>query len=145
MYVARMSAPQDLEKLLPHRPPFRLVDRLLSATATEAHAERRITRDDPLIGDSLPAPLLVEALAQTAALMMSTTEGAHRGFLVALKDLRFEAQVHAGDTVRLSARRTASLGALHRVDAEARVGEVLVARGELTFALEAVPSGASDA
>lgn len=137
MYVTRMSALHDLEQLLPHRPPFRLVDRLLSSSASEAVAERRVTQGDPLVNGQLPGPLVLEALAQTAALMMGTSAGPHRGFLVALKDVHFEARVRVGDTLTLRARRTATLGALHRVLGEARVDDLLIARGELTFAVEA--------
>jgi len=136
-----MSEREDLhgdrvEALLPHRAPFRMVDRLVSATESEAIAMRRITTGDPLVGNVMPASMLIEAMAQTAALMTGSGIGAHRGYLVALRKVVFEAPVVAGDTVQLHARRTGTFGALHRVDAEARVGERIVARGELTFSVE---------
>jgi 3-hydroxymyristoyl/3-hydroxydecanoyl-(acyl carrier protein) dehydratase len=128
-----MSAPDDLT---PHRNPFRLVDRLRSSEDGVAIAERRVTADDPLVGDALPATLIVEALAQTAALIAGAEVGQHRGFLVALKDVRVESAARPGDTLELSAQRTGTLGALHRVRAEARVGGRLILGGELTFAIE---------
>ena len=135
MNVARMSGLRDLPDL-PHRAPFLLVDRLLSRTAGSATAIRQVTANDPLLGGELPGPLVVEALAQTAALMNDATLGTHRGFLVALRDVRFVSSVQAGDTLSLHTERTAMLGGLHRVTAHAHVGERLVASGELTFAIE---------
>ena len=137
MTVARMSGLRDLPDLS-HRAPFRLVDRLASRTATTATAIRQVTANDPLLGDELPATLVVEALAQTAALMNDGTVGAHRGFLVALRGVRFESSVHAGDTLSLHTERTATLGGLHRVTGRAHVGERLVASGEMTFSIEPV-------
>ncbi len=125
-----------LEAMLPHRAPFRMVDRLVTATEREAIATRRITAEDPLLGAVMPASLLVEGMAQTAALMTGAGIGTHRGYLVAVRNVVFESSVVAGDTLELHARRTGTFGALHRVDAEARVGERVVARGELTFSVE---------
>ena len=144
MYVSRMTGTVDLQRLveetLPHRPPFRLVDRLLSTGDGEARALRRVTHDDPLVGDTLPSTLIIEGLAQTAALIAGAEVGAHRGFLVALRGVKVEGQARPGDTIELSAKRTATLGGLHRVEGEARVAGVLILRAELTFAIETVAS-----
>jgi len=144
MYVSRMTGTDDLQRLveetLPHHPPFRLVDRLLSTGGGEALALRRVTHDDPLVGEVLPSTLIVEALAQTAALIAGAEVGAHRGYLVALRDVRVEGQARPGDTISLSAKRTGTLGSLHRVLGEAHVDGALIVRAELTFAIETVAS-----
>ncbi len=141
MNVARMSPPEDLDdrvaQAIPHRAPFRLVDRLVSAGPEGAIARRAITRDDPLVGDTLPRVLLVEAMAQTAALLAGGELGAHRGYLVALRAVTFEDFARVGDIVELHARHAGRLGALRRIAAEARVDGRTIARGELTVALEA--------
>lgn len=148
MYVGLMpTAPQgdtsiasplasSLLARAPHRPPFRLVDRVIATSATEIVAERRVTHDDPLIGNVLSGSLLVEALAQTAALLATAELGAHAGYLVALRDVVFDGNVSAGDTIRLRATRIGALGALHRVEAAGSVGDRVVVRGQLTFAVE---------
>ena len=135
MNVARMSGLRDLLDL-PHRAPFLLVDRLSSRTSSTATAIRQVTADDPLMAGELPGPLVIEALAQTAALMNDAMLGSHRAFLVALRDVRFESSAHVGDTLSLRTERTAMLGRLHRVMAHAHVGERLVVSGELTFSIE---------
>ena len=137
MYVLPMSTTAHAAMIdqLPHRPPFRLVDRVLSVSSDEVTAERRITHDDPLIGDVLSGSLLVEGLAQTAALLATSEVGAHTGYLVALRGVKFDGDVVAGDTVRFRAKRTGALGGLHRVEAEGSVADRVVVRGELTFAI----------
>jgi 3-hydroxymyristoyl/3-hydroxydecanoyl-(acyl carrier protein) dehydratase len=60
--------------------------------------------------------------------------------LVAATGFQFEGpRARAGDLVALEARRTASLGALHRFACEARVDGRLIARGDLSFAVTTVP------
>ena len=97
---------------------------------------RRVTGDDPLMGGRLPLALLVDALAQTAALMHGAELGAHRGYLVALREVLLEGAVVAGDTLELRARHIGTLGSLRRIAAEATVDGRVVARGELTLAIE---------
>ncbi len=127
-----MAAPVDL---IPHRPPWLLVDRLVTRGDGEVEAEKLIAADDPLLADGLPELLLLEAMAQTAALCNAGERGAHRGLLVAATGVSFDGRARPGERVRLFARRAAGLGALVRFDAEARVGERLLARAQMTFAL----------
>jgi 3-hydroxyacyl-[acyl-carrier-protein] dehydratase len=133
-----MSAVNDpvLERI-PHRPPWLLIDRVTSVAGERVEAERRLAADDPLCADGLPETLVVEALAQTAACLMGHERGAHRGYLVAAAGFEFHGRAQAGETLTLSATRTAALGALHRFDGEAHVGARLVARGQMTFAVQA--------
>jgi 3-hydroxyacyl-[acyl-carrier-protein] dehydratase len=99
-------------------------------------AERRVAADDPLLADGeMPELMVLEALAQTAACLNAGALGAHRGLLVAAQRVAFDGRARAGDTITLRARKLATLGALIRVDGEARVGERVIARGEMTFAV----------
>jgi 3-hydroxyacyl-[acyl-carrier-protein] dehydratase len=126
---------------IPHRPPWLLVDRVISVEGPTVTAERRLTFDDPLMQDGLPEVLVLEALAQTAACLNAGELGAHRGFLVAASGFEFDGRAQAGETLRLVATRTASLGALHKFDGVAQAiapgGQArMVARGQMTFAVE---------
>jgi 3-hydroxyacyl-[acyl-carrier-protein] dehydratase len=127
--------------LIPHQPPWRLVDRVLSAAGDEVCAEKRLSAGDPLLRDGLPELLVLEALAQTAACLMSAGDGGglgrHRGYLVAVAGFEFDGRPQPGETLRLRATKTAALGALHRFTGEASVDGRVVARGQLTFAVEA--------
>jgi 3-hydroxymyristoyl/3-hydroxydecanoyl-(acyl carrier protein) dehydratase len=119
-----------------------LVDRVISVEGSTVTAERRLASDDPLMCDGLAELLCVEALAQTAACLRADEVGAHRGYLVAVSDFSFEGRAQAGETLRLTATRTAALGTLHRFEGTAQAvapgGEArVVARGQMTFAVEA--------
>ncbi|HTJ82246.1 MAG TPA: hypothetical protein VL400_11035 [Polyangiaceae bacterium] len=103
-------------------------------------AEKLIAADDPLLaGGELPELLLLEALAQTAACHQAGALGAHRGLWVAATGVAFEDRARAGDRVTLRASKTATMGALARFSVEARVGERVIARGEMTFAVTVAP------
>lgn len=120
---------------LPHRAPFLLVDRVVSATASEVVAEKRLSAADPLLADGLPETLLVEALAQAAGYLLGSGGSQHRGMLAALSGFQFERRASAGETLSLRVRQTGVMGALHRFEGEARVQDRLVARGALVLAI----------
>src|SRR3954468_16947144 len=122
---------ERLVDLIPHRPPWRLVDRVTARGDAGVEAEKRVTADDPLLaGGELPELLVLEALAQTAALSNAGAVGRHEGLLVAASRVTFDGRAKAGDLLALHARKTATMGALVRFECEARVGERVIARGE---------------
>jgi 3-hydroxyacyl-[acyl-carrier-protein] dehydratase len=131
---------ERLVDLIPHRAPWLLIDRVIARGDDRVEAEKRVAADDPLLaGDELPELLLLEALAQTAACANAGQLGKHQGLLVAASRVEFDGRARAGDVVTLVATRTATMGALVRFSTEARIGERLVARGEMTFAVTVAP------
>jgi 3-hydroxyacyl-[acyl-carrier-protein] dehydratase len=129
-----------LVDLIPHRAPWLLVDRVVVRDGERVEAEKRVTADDPLLaGGELPELMVLEALAQTAALANAGAIGRHEGLLVAASRVTFDGRAQAGDVVALHARKTATMGALVRFECEARVGERVIARGEMTFAVTVAP------
>jgi 3-hydroxymyristoyl/3-hydroxydecanoyl-(acyl carrier protein) dehydratase len=125
--------------LIPHRPPWLLVDEVTARGEDRVEAVKRVTAEDPLVADGLPELLVLEALAQTAACANAGQLGAHRGLLVAAQKVSFAGRAQPGETITLRARRTASLGTLVRFEGEALVGERVIARAEMTFAVTAAP------
>ena len=131
---------ERLVDLIPHRPPWLLVDRVTARSEDGVEAERRVAADDPLLaGGELPELLVLEALAQTAACANAGTLGTHQGLLVAASRVEFDGRARAGDLVTLHARKIATMGALVRFATEALVGERVIARGEMTFAVTVAP------
>jgi 3-hydroxyacyl-[acyl-carrier-protein] dehydratase len=121
---------------IPQRAPWLLVDKIVQTSATEVVAEKLLAVNDPLLCDGeLPELLIVEALAQAAACLEASARGQHRGMLVAMRGFAFSARPRAGEMLTLRAHRVATLGTLVRVEALARVGERLLTKGELTFAV----------
>lgn len=97
-------------EVLPHRPPFRFVDRVESCTPGRAVVARwRITGDEPWLAGHfpgnpiVPGVLQVEALAQAGAIaVLASDSGAGRlPVLGGVEDVRFRRPVRPGDELRL--------------------------------------------
>ncbi len=123
---------------LPHGIAFRFVDRVLEMTpATRVVALKNVTVDDPHLqghfpGNPLvPGVLLVEAMAQTAGLLLAEGSSA---VLAQIRDARFRRPVVPGDQVRIEAERLGGLGGLHRFGVKASVDGALVAEAEIVLA-----------
>lgn len=134
----------QIAQILPHRYPFALVDRITDGEAgVWARGRLCVSTSSPVFCGHfpqyhvLPGVLIVEALAQTAAVaMLSLPENTGKlGFFAQIKDARFKQQVRPGDVLELEARVTRTRGAFAFIDAEARVDGKVAATAELTLAL----------
>ena len=136
----------QIAQVLPHRDPFALGDRLADGEAGSwARGRLCVSVTSPVFCGHfpsyhvLPGVLIIEALAQTAAVaMLSLPEHAGKlGFFAAIKDARFKRQVRPGDVLTLEARITKTRGAFAFVEATASVDGAVAASAELTLALGA--------
>jgi 3-hydroxyacyl-[acyl-carrier-protein] dehydratase len=133
-----------IERILPHRYPFLLVDRV-----TEFDPDRRIVGIknvslnerylSPTMGDrpTLPPTILTEAVAQVGAiLILSKPENREKLiFFMGIERVRFRRSVYPGDVVEIEAvvkRLRSRMGVL---SGAARVNGVVVCDGTMTFAL----------
>jgi len=133
-----------IERILPHRYPFLLVDRI-----TELEVDKRIvgiknvslnerylshtTNGSPV----LPPTILTEAIAQVGAiLVLAKPENRQRlPFFAGIERVRYRRPVHPGDVVEIEAvviRLRTRMGLLKGV---ARVDGRCVVEGTMTFAL----------
>jgi 3-hydroxymyristoyl/3-hydroxydecanoyl-(acyl carrier protein) dehydratase len=128
--------------LLPQRPPFRFLDRVL-----EVEPFRRIAGsktfpsghsifEGHLPGEPLvPGVILVEALAQLAGLALVGTEGLPiRGYLAEVTRMRFQRLVHPDEEIILRAEVEQAFGPFARFSARASVGGETAAEGTITLA-----------
>ena len=101
-----------IQKCIPHRYPFLLIDRIVDYKVDEyIHAIRSVTVSDPILQGHfpgkpvLPGVLIIEALAQAAAVLgrMTIPGGFTDCLLAEVNDTRFRRPVVPGDTVRLEA------------------------------------------
>jgi 3-hydroxyacyl-[acyl-carrier-protein] dehydratase len=135
-----------IERILPHRYPFLLVDRV-----TEFEPDRRIvgiknvSLNERYLSHSageppvLPPTILTEAVAQVGAiLILSKPENREKLiFFMGIERVRYRRPVHPGDVVEIEAivkRMRSRMGVLSGV---ARVNGVVVCDGKMTFALGA--------
>jgi 3-hydroxyacyl-[acyl-carrier-protein] dehydratase len=134
-----------IETILPHRPPFLLIDEVTELEPGRRVAARREVRaDDWWVPGHfperavMPGVLIVEAMAQTGAVAVLVEEE-NRGriaFFAGIDDCRFKRVVEPGDTLSLVCEIDAVRGPIGRGRATAHVGDELAARGTLTFAVE---------
>jgi len=133
-----------IERILPHRYPFLLVDRI-----TEFEPDVRIVgiknisnneaslSNTPGERPALPPTLLTEAVAQVGAiLILSKPENLDKLiFFMGIDRVRYRQPVHPGDVVRIEAvvkRLRSRMGVLSGV---ATVNDKPVLNGTMTFAL----------
>lgn len=134
----------QIAQVLPHRYPLALVDRIVDGEAGEwARGIKCVSVGEPMFCGHfssyhvMPGVLIVEALAQTAAVaMLSLPENAGRlGFFAAIKDAKFRRQVRPGDVLTLESRITRVRGAFAFVDAVATVEGEVACQATLTLAI----------
>lgn len=124
---------EEIRKLLPHRYPMLLVDRVLEISEGDdlvVVAEKLVSANEPFFQghfpDSpvMPGVLIVEAMAQTSALGMRyrEPESLGRGMaLVGIDRARFRRPVVPGDLLTLRSRLTRRRGDLFIFEAVAQV------------------------
>ena len=140
---------EEIEAILPHRPPMLLVDEVLELEpGARVVALKRVTEENcagHFPGNPImPGVLMVEALAQTGAVAV-LSEPSNRGKLVlfaGIDDVRFKRIVRPGDVLELECVLERMRGPVGKGSAKATVGGELAVRGTLTFAVADPPEDA---
>jgi 3-hydroxyacyl-[acyl-carrier-protein] dehydratase len=139
-----------IQKLIPHRPPFLLVDRILEIEPGKRIVGTKtvdLERDTYLRGHFpeypvMPGVLIVEALAQAGAvLVMDDPANSEKlPFFARIDNCRFRQQVRPGDTLRLEVEVSSFRDPVGKAHGRALVDGKLVCEADLTFALGQQPS-----
>lgn len=134
---------QGILKHLPHRPPFLLVDRVIAATPnTSLVALKNVTMNEPFfVGHFpqrpvMPGVLIVEALAQAAAILayISTGEdpqGNELYYFAGIDKVRFKRIVEPGDQLILEVEIIKARKNLVKVLGTAKVGNEIACTAEI--------------
>lgn len=134
----------QIAEVLPHRFPFALVDRITDGEPGEwARGRLCVSVMSPVFCGHfpqyhvLPGVLIVEAMAQTAAVaMLSLPENKGKlGFFAAIKDARFKRQIRPGDVVELEAHVTKVRHGFAFIEGTATVDGEVAASATLTLAI----------
>jgi 3-hydroxyacyl-[acyl-carrier-protein] dehydratase len=136
---------EQIQALIPHRPPFLFVDRILEIDPGKRIVGLKqvsLERDDFLRGHFpdypvMPGVLIVEALAQTGAvLVMQDPANLNKTLLFArIDNCRFRQQVRPGDSLLLEVEVTSFRDPVGKAHGRALVGDKLACEADLTFAL----------
>ena len=128
-------SPLDIRRIMemiPHRYPILLVDRILEITKGEsAVGLKNVTMNEPhFMGHFpglpvMPGVLIVEAMAQTAAIVAVDALGAEvEGkvvYFMTIEDARFRRPVTPGDSLHIYVEKTQSRGAVWKFKGTAKV------------------------
>ena len=135
----------DIRRILPHRYPFLLVDRIVELEAERVVGIKNVTANEPFFAGHfpdfpvMPGVLIVEAMAQAAGvLVLRTIEDRDNKlvFLVSVDAARFRKPVVPGDTLRLEMTVIRRKGSVAKMAGRATVDGVLVAEAEVMCKLE---------
>lgn len=133
----------EILKFLPHRYPFLLVDRVLSLDPGKAIvALKNVTINEPFFPGHfphhpvMPGVLIIEALAQTAALLTlkSLNKQADENsvyYFVGIDGARFKKPVQAGDQLILKAEITRERSGIWKYATRAEVDGQVATEAEL--------------
>ena len=143
-----MLSVEEIMAIIPHRPPFLLVDRILEIDERHAIGVKQVTINEPFFAGHfpgnpiMPGVLQVEALAQVGAIAL-LSQPAYRGKIVLfarIENVRFRKLVTPGDTLRLEVQLERMRGRIGKGHGVARVGDDVAAEGNFTFAVADAPA-----
>ncbi|HHT50685.1 MAG TPA: 3-hydroxyacyl-ACP dehydratase FabZ [Eubacteriaceae bacterium] len=135
----------EIEKILPHRYPFLLVDKIIDGEEGNwAAGIKNITRNEYFFQGHfpeyhvMPGVLIIEALAQVGAIALLSLEE-NRGkiaFFAGIKSAKFKKEVLPGDQLYLECKLKRQLGNIGFGSAIAKVDGEICCTAELTFAIK---------
>jgi 3-hydroxyacyl-[acyl-carrier-protein] dehydratase len=132
----------EIEKIIPHRPPFLWIDRVEELQpGVRCVAWLTVSAENPIFAGHFPARpilpgvLIIEAVAQTAAVMMgSATPSAamDSALLAAVNRFKFFKPVAPGTALRIETTKLAQAGAMACIEGTVTAQGEKVATGELS-------------
>ena len=136
----------DIERILPHRYPFLLVDRVDEIGEDRIVARKLVSRNEPFFDGHfpghpvMPGVLIIEALAQAGALLAAKTAGFDPAtqvvYFMAIDNAKFRKPVIPGDVLTLEVVPLRKGGRIWKLRGEAKVGDALVAEAELMASIQ---------
>ncbi len=126
--------------LLPHRYPFLLIDRVLELDGERTLTLKNVTVNEPFFTGHfpslpvMPGVLIVEALAQSAAILALGIIGSRRSLFVltGIDKVRFRRRVVPGDQLKMEVNLVKHHHPLWKMHGEARVDGDLAAEADLS-------------
>jgi beta-hydroxyacyl-ACP dehydratase FabZ len=130
----------DIRAILPHRYPFLLVDRIVEMEPERIVGIKNVTLNEPFFTGHfpdfpvMPGVLIVEAMAQTAGVLVLKTipDRANKlVLLVAVENARFRKPVVPGDSLRMEMKVVKRKASVAKMAGVATVDGQVVAEAEV--------------
>lgn len=132
-----------IKQMIPHRYPMLMIDRIVDVVPNErATGIKNVTINEPFFQGHfpsfpvMPGVLIVEAMAQTAAVLVVESLGPEKEgrlvYFMSIDAARFRKPVVPGNTIKIHVERQRNRGNVWKFKGEAKVDGVLVA--EATYA-----------
>ncbi|HWI55196.1 MAG TPA: 3-hydroxyacyl-ACP dehydratase FabZ [Desulfobacteria bacterium] len=133
----------EIQKILPHRYPFLLVDRITDLNENKITGLKNVTANESFFQGHfpgfpvMPGVLILEAMAQVGAVwILSKPEYEGKIALFAgIDKVRFRRQVFPGDQLRIEVEVVKLRGRIGKATAKALVEDAVAAEAELMFAI----------
>ncbi|MFO0294891.1 MAG: 3-hydroxyacyl-ACP dehydratase FabZ [Rhodospirillales bacterium] len=127
-----------ITQMIPHRYPFLMIDRVVDLVSGESCVGiKNVTINEPFFQGHfpqrpvMPGVLVIEAMAQTAAVIvvekLGTESEGRLVYFMTIEEARFRRPIGPGDQVRIHCRKERSRGNVWKFSAEARVDGTLCA------------------
>ncbi len=142
---------EDIKKILPHRYPFLLIDRIVDLSLEDYTVTgiKNVTINEPFFQGHFPSDpimpgvLVVEAMGQVAGVMACLSnpnyDPAYPPYFVGLDKVRFRQPVRPGDTLIITGKALRYTGKIWKMQTEARVGDALAASALLSAVINLPP------
>jgi 3-hydroxyacyl-[acyl-carrier-protein] dehydratase len=135
---------EDIQKLLPHRYPFLLVDRIINFVPNKsATGIKNVTFNEPFFQGHfperpiMPGVLIVEAMAQVGGIVLRHLPGMENqlSLFAGIDKVRFRRPVVPGDQLTITTELLVSRKRFGKMHGRAEVDGQLACEGELMFSL----------
>lgn len=132
---------KEIMKVLPHRFPFLLVDRILEVEeGVRVVGLKNVTMNEPFFQGHypshpvMPGVLIIEAMAQVSGFLLLNQENSGKiPYFTGIDSVKFRKPVVPGDQLRIESTMLKLRRNIAKVSSRALVGEEVVAEGELMF------------
>jgi beta-hydroxyacyl-ACP dehydratase FabZ len=135
----------EIRRILPHRYPMLLVDRIVELEAERIVGIKNVTGNEPFFAGHfpdipvMPGVLIVEAMAQTAGVLVLKSipdRETKLVLLVSIEYAKFRRPVVPGDQLRMELQMLKRKASVAKMSGKATVDGVLVAEAEVMCKLE---------
>lgn len=135
----------QIMKIIPHRHPFMMVDRIIKIDGAFITGVKNVTANEPFFQGHfpghpiMPGVLQLEAMAQVAGILMlrRAENMGQLAYFMAADGVKWRKPVFPGDTLVIEIEMTKMRGKLGKAKGVCKVRDEVVSEAEITFMLQA--------